>query len=559
MPPLCGYVILIEPTTNLAPDDASVPPPPTAVSQDGGLVRAAAILAIGNVISRIFGLVREIVKSNLFGASDLLGAYTVAALIPVTLFNLITGGEMVSSSLVPVFSDYAEPEKRPELWGLVSTFLSLAAAVLIIFVIIVELFTGQVAWLAGARNFEDPSLMPITIDLMRLATPAVIFMSIASILTGVLFALKRFTLPAFTAAIFNGTIVVIALLRPDEIESLVWGLLVGSFLQIILQLPALRDGRFRIQLNWNHPAIRRIIFLYSPIVAGLVVNQAAIWISYNLAITTGDNSVTYFGYATTLYQFPLGLVVTALSMATLPTLSRLSTAYQTALTNKDGLAGQRLHEYKETLASGIRLALTLILPATAGLFALAGPIIALLFEHGQFLPKDTDITTQVLRYYLFGLPFAAIDMMLVFASYARKDTWRPALVGVISIVIYTIAAVLLLKPLGLLSLMVADSIKHFVHTMMMLWLLQRHLGGLSGYRISASLLKALFAALLSGLVAYGISLITLPFLPETGFVSRLAHVVLPGTAGLMAFITAVIVLDIQEINHLWQLARRKKS
>jgi putative peptidoglycan lipid II flippase len=384
-------------------------------------------------------------------------------------------------------------------------------------------------------------------------------MSIASILTGVLFALKRFALPAFTAAVFNGAIVVSALLRPDKIESLVWGLLVGSFLQIILQLPALRDGRFRIQFNWNHPAIRRIIFLYTPIVAGLVVNQAAIWISYNLAITTGDNSVTYIGYATTLYQFPLGLVVTALSMATLPTLSRLSTAYQPALTNQDGLAGQRLHEYKETLASGIRLALTLILPATAGLFALAGPIVALLFEHGQFLPQDTEITTQVLRYYLFGLPFAAIDMMLVFASYSRKDTWRPALVGVISIVVYTITAALLLRPLGLLSLMVADSIKHVVHTIMMLWLLQRHLGGLRGYRISRSLSKALGAALLSGLVAYAVSLISLPFLPETGLMTRFIHVALPGTAGLMAFIAAVLTLDVKEVNYLWQLALRRKS
>jgi putative peptidoglycan lipid II flippase len=384
-------------------------------------------------------------------------------------------------------------------------------------------------------------------------------MSVASILTGVLFALKRFALPAFTVAIFNGTIVVIVLIRPDRIESLVWGLLVGSFLQIIFQLPALRDGRFRIQFNWNHPGIRRIIFLYLPIVAGLVVNQAAIWISYNLAITTGDNSVTYMGYATTLYQFPLGLVVTALSMATLPTLSRLSTAHQEALSNQDGFAGQRLHEYKETLASGIRLALTLILPATAGLFALAGPIVALLFEHGQFLPEDTAITSEVLRFYLFGLPFAAIDMMLVFASYARKDTWRPALVGVISIVIYTIIAALLLRPLGLISLMVADSIKHFIHTIMMLWLLQRHLGGLRGYRISLSLSKALGAALLSGLAAYGISIIDTALVPDAGFTARFIEVALPGTAGVVAFIAAVIVFDIREVRQLWEMAFRRKS
>ncbi|MFZ0544686.1 MAG: murein biosynthesis integral membrane protein MurJ [Candidatus Promineifilaceae bacterium] len=550
---------MIEPTTDISTEEVTISLPPTAVSQDGSLVRATAILAVGNVASRILGLVREIVKSNLFGASNLLGAYTVASLIPTTLFNLIIGGEMVSSSLVPVFSDYAEPEKRKELWGLVSTFLSLAAAVLLIIVILVELFTSQVAWLVGAHEFEDPTLLPITINLMRLATPAVLFMSVASILTGVLFALKRFSLPAFTGAIFNGTIVVIVLLRPDKIDSLVWGLLVGSFLQIVLQLPALRDGRFRLQFNWRHPAIRRILFLYTPIVGGLVVNQAASWISYRLAITTGDNSVTYMAYATTLYQFPLGLVVTALSLATLPTLSRLSTAYQTALSNEDGMAGQRLLAYKETLASGIRLAATLILPATAGLFALAAPITALLFEHGQFLPQDTTITTQVLRLYLFGLPFAALDQMLVFASYARKDTWRPALVGVISIVIYTIIAILLLRPLGLLSLMVADSIKHFLHTMMMLWLLQRQLGGLRGHRISRSLIKALVAALLTGLGAYGVLLIITPILPGAGFIIRFSHVLLPGAAGLVVFSAAVFLLDIREARNLWNLLLRRKS
>jgi putative peptidoglycan lipid II flippase len=394
---------------------------------------------------------------------------------------------------------------------------------------------------------------------MRLATPAVLFMSVASILTGLLFALKRFTLPAFTGAIFNGTIVVVVLLRPDQIDSLVWGLLAGSCLQIILQLPALRDGRFRLQFNWRHPAIRRIIYLYTPIVAGLIVNQAAGWISYRLAITTGDNSVTYMSYATTLYQFPLGLVVTALSMATLPTLSRLSSAHQTALLNANSEAGQRLREYKETLASGIRLAATLILPATAGLFALAAPIVGLLFEHGQFLPQDTVITTQVLRLYLFGLPFAALDMMLVFASYARKDTWRPALVGVISIVIYTIIALLLLRPLGLLSLMVADSIKHFIHTLMMLWLLQRHLGGLGGHRISHSLLKAFAAALLTGLGAYAILLLLPPLLPGSGFFTKLLHVALPGTAGMIVFMAAVFALDIREARNLWQIVLRRKS
>jgi putative peptidoglycan lipid II flippase len=505
---------------------------------------------VGNVISRVLGLVREIVKSNLFGASDLLGAYTVAALVPMTLFNLITGGEMVSSSLVPVFSDFASKERRAELWSVVSTFLSLATAVLLFIVTVVLLFTPQIAWLAGARNFSDGSLTAVTEQMMRLATPAVLFLSIASILTGVLYALERFTLPAFTAAVFNSTIVVVALLRPDHIDSLVYGMLLGSFLQILLQLPALRDGRFRIQFNWRHPAVRRILKLYAPIVVGLLVNQAAIWISYNLAIRTGDNSVTYMAYATTLYQFPLGLVVTALSMATLPTLSQIVIAYHASKQTDALAATARVQEFKRTLAGGLRLALTLVLPATAGLFALAPAIIALLLEHGEFTAQDTAVTAIVLRVYLAGLPFAAIDQMLVFASYARKDTWRPAVAGIISIVIYTITAVLLLKPIGLYSLMVADAIKHFSHTMIMLWLLQRHLGGLRGFGISRAIWKALAASVLTGLVAYGVGEMAVAWLPLSGFLGKLTIVALAGGLGLLTFLGLVQLLNIAEVQML---------
>ncbi len=527
-------------------------PSPKNLGEDKGVVKAATVLAIGNIASRVLGLVREIVKSNLFGASPLLAAYTVAVLVPMTLFNLITGGEMVSSSLVPVFSDYAGKEKRDELWRLASTVLTLATFILASIVILVEVFAEQIAWLAGARNFTDPALFQVTVDLMRLATPAVLFLSIASVLSGLLYALKRFNFPAFTGAVFNGTIVLVALLRP-EITSLVWGMLLGSFLQIVIQLPGLRDGRFHLRFNWRHPGVRRIVILYTPILAGLVVNQIAVWISYRLAILTGDNSVTYMGYATTLYQFPLGLVVTALSVATLPTLSQIATSYHEAKLVDKEEAAARVKEFKATLAGGIRLALTLILPAGFGLFALAPFIIALLLEHGRFTAADTAITTNVLRFYLLGLAFAGIDQMLVFASYARKDTWRPALAGVIAIGIYTVTAVLLLEPLGLYSLMIADAVKHIVHTFIMLWFLQRQIGGLHGYGIINIAVKAGIAALVTGVLAYATVQLALLFIADDGFGGKLIIVVLSGIVGLAAYIGIVLLLNIPEARSIKNL------
>jgi putative peptidoglycan lipid II flippase len=385
----------------------------------------------------------------------------------------------------------------------------------------------------------------------------VIFLSIASIITGVLLSLKRFSLPAFTTAAFNGIIVVVVLIRPDKITSLVWGLLLGSLLQIFMQLPGLRDGRLRFDFHWRHPAIRRILVLYTPIVIGLIVNQIAIWVSYNLAITTGDNSVTYMTYATALYQFPLGLVVTALSLATLPTLSRLATAYHTALANRDVDASKRLVDYKETLASGLRLVISLGIPAAVGLFVLAEPIIALILEHGAFTSADTTITAKVLRIYLVGLGFAAVDQMLVFASYARKDTWRPALVGIVSIAIYTVTAISLLEALGLFSLMVADAIKHMVHTIIMLLIFQRQLGGLSGFGITPSLLKAITASVITGIASYAASQITAPYIPGDAFLGKLAIVLSAGLIGFGAYLGAVFVLDMKDTKSLWYLVLRR--
>lgn len=541
---------MIEPSNISPTEQAQVP---ATLSQDAGIVRAAAVVAVGNVVSRVLGLLREIVKSNMFGASPMLAAYTVAVLVPMTLFNLISGGEMVSSSLVPVFSDFAIKERRPELWRLASAFLSLATIVLAVIVILVEYFAPQIAWLAGARNFEDPDLLPITVQLMRLATPAVLFLSIASVLTGVLISLKRFTLPAFTTAVFNGTIVIVALIRPDKIDSLVWGILLGSVLQVAMQLPGLRDGRLRPSFDWKHPALRRIVILYAPIVVALIVNQIAIWISYNLAITTGDNSVTYMAYATTLYQFPLGLIVTALSIATLPTLSRLATAFREAEEANASDAADRLADYKETLAGGLRLVIALGLPAAAGLFALAQPIIALLLQHGQFTAEDTSMTAVVLRVYLIGLGFAAVDQMLVFASYARKDTWRPALAGVISIAVYTVVAVLLLDQLGLLSLMVADAVKHIIHTAIMLFLLQRHVGGLAGYQIGPTVLKSVAAAIMTGLAAAAAAGLLITFLNGDSFLERLIIVVIAGAVGLATYLVAAFALNLQDAKSLWNL------
>jgi len=489
----------------------------TPGQQDVGVAQAAGIIALGSIASRILGVVREIVKAGLFGATGSVGALEVAVRVPTLIYDLLVGG-MINSALVPVLSDYATQERRAELWRLLSILLSMAVAVLSAFVLVGELLAPQIVWLVAGGLSSD--LQSEAATLLRIMLPAVLFLNVAGIMAGALYALKRFVFPAFTAAAFNAAMVGLALVLGWRIgvASMAWGLLLGAVLQLALQWPGLRDARLRFALDVHHAALRRIGRLYVPIALGLVVDMLGVALSYNLASRTGDQSIPWMQYSATLIQFPLGLVSIAVSIAILPTLSRQATCGQP-------------DSFKTTLTNGLRLVLALTIPATVGLWVLATPIIALVFEHGDFTPGDTLATVMALRCHLVGLVFAAIDQPLIFAFYARKDTWTPALVGVATVVLYVGMALAptLFAPLTLNGLILANSLKWTAHALIMLFLLRRRIGSLGGHGVWLLLVKASAASAVMGGAVYLANL----WLGSRVPAGLLGEVLLVGGAGLV--------------------------
>ncbi|HSJ53778.1 MAG TPA: murein biosynthesis integral membrane protein MurJ, partial [Anaerolineae bacterium] len=431
----------------------------TTATEQGGIARAAGIIALGNVVSRLLGLARVQIIAYLFGASGLVSAFLVASTVPTMIYDLLIGG-MLSAALVPVFSQVAEQQGRPALWALFSRVASLVAAILAALVLVIELLAPQLAWLLGGGF--DPQLQAALAQMLRIIAPAVFFFGLSGVVTGLLYALRRFTYPAFGAAVFNLGIVIAAPLLAGRLDafSLAVGVLLGSLLQLAIQLPDLRGVRLRFRLDLRDPALRRILSLYVPIALGLVVSNLQIAIDRRLASATGDSSIAWMANATTLFQLPHGLVAVAISLAVLPTLSRFS-------------ARGDEESFRSTLGQGLRLVLALMVPAAIGLLVLGRPIISLLFEHGRFTADDTFWTSWALRYYLLGLVFAGIDWPLNYAFYARQDTLTPALVGVLSVAVYLAVALSLLEPLGMLGLVLADSAKHFSHAVTMLILTRR--------------------------------------------------------------------------------------
>ena len=514
----------------------SEPVPLPAAAEPARIAGSAGIIALGSIASRILGLAREAVITYFFGATGLVSAFRVAAIVPTMIYDLLIGG-MLSAALVPVFSQVADRDGKEALWALFSRVLSLVAAVLAGAVLLIELLAPQVAWLLGG-GFE-PGLQAAVTAMIRIITPALLFFGLSGVVTGLLYALKRFSYTALGAAVFNLGIIIAAPLLKGQIDvySLAVGVLLGALLQLSIQLPGLRGTRLRFAFDLSHPALRRILALYLPIAAGLIISNLQIAIDRRLASTTGDSSIAWMANATTLVQLPHGLVAVAIALAVLPTLSRLSAAG-----NHEG--------FRRTLGQGLRLVLVLIVPATLGLLVLARPAVALLFQHGQFTAADTFQTAWALRFYLLGLVFASIDWPLNYAFYARQDTLTPALVGVFSVVVYLVVALLLKGPLGMFGLVLADSAKHFSHALTMLVLTQRRFGGLAGQKLAHTAGKALLAAgLMAGVMAPTLHLIS-PWINAGDKIGALAVVGIGGGLGILVYLGLATLLHIEEFGLL---------
>ncbi|MBN1200774.1 MAG: murein biosynthesis integral membrane protein MurJ [Anaerolineae bacterium] len=527
---------------------AAVETPALETAPPEGMIKATSVIALGNVSSRVLGLVREMILSALFGAGAAVDAFNLAIIVPRSLYDLLIGGH-VNSALVPVLSEYAARKDRAALWDLVNALLTVVVIGLAILVLGLELLAPQVIGIV-ASDKATPDVIDRATSLLRITAPALMFLSLFAVLSGLLYALRRFTWPAFASTVFNGTIVLITLIFAHslDITAAAVGWLVGAVVQLILQAPGLRDARLRLKLRGAlaHPGVRKIGLLYVPVMASLaldvLVNRS---FSYNLASSTGEGSISYMNWATTLIQFPQGLVAIAISVAILPTLSR-----QVSRTAEDGLL-----PFKNTLGQGLRLAIVLIIPASVGLFALAGPVVSLIFEHGKFYAADTAITALALRLYLLGLPFAAVDLLLVFAFYARQNTITPALIGLVSLVAYMVVAVVLLPWYSFFALMIADSVKHLVHTGVSAWLLRRGLNGYGNQRLGSTVLKTALAAAVMGVAAFGAALVLDYRLPANLF-GRLITVGVGGGVGLLVFGLLAMWLKLDEWR--WMINRLRQ-
>jgi putative peptidoglycan lipid II flippase len=224
-------------------------------------------VGVGNIASRLIGLARDTITSWYFGSSGELSAFNLAARVPTMIYDLLVGG-MLSAALVPVFSEYASPQRRWELARIASAMLTMIAAAMALIVLLLEAFSAPIAAILG--DFSDPALQRVLENCLRLISPAVLLFGLTGGVMGLLYALKRFSYTAAGGAVFNLGIVLAAPLLANRIGiyALPIGILGGSLLQLAVTLPGVRDVALRPSAAWRQPAVQRILLLYTSMAVG---------------------------------------------------------------------------------------------------------------------------------------------------------------------------------------------------------------------------------------------------------------------------------------------------
>ena len=466
------------------------------MSEKKNIARAAGVLGAATMLSRIMGMVRDMVVSRLFGAGLYTDAFFAAFQIPNMLRRFFAEGAL-TSAFVPTFSEWYTQKGEEEAAALANvcfTVLTLVMAAITVFGIV---FSPLIVSLMFPGFAANPEKVSVTVFLNRLMFPYIFFVSLVALCMGILNTVRHFFTPAISTVFLNVSMILCALLLHDRfrvpIVALSVGVLIGGVLQLALQLPVLYRKGFPLRPNFNfrHPAVKRIALLMGPSIFGVGVYYLNIAVGSVLASLLPEGSVSYLYYAQRLFEFPQGIFTVSVAQAVLPSMSR-----QAAAGDLDAL--------KESLCYGVRLTLFITVPAMVGLMLCATPIFSLLFMGGAFSYAKALNCGSALFYYSLGLAFVAMVRVLVPAFYALRDTRTPVMTALVAFLLNLLFSLALMGPMRHGGLALASSLAALGNMALLLWFLRRKIGRFGGRAIALSGCKALLASIPMALAVYGI-------------------------------------------------------
>jgi putative peptidoglycan lipid II flippase len=518
------------------------------MSEKKNIARAAGVLGAATMLSRIMGMLRDMVVARFFGAGLYTDAFVAAYQIPNMLRRFFAEGAL-TSAFVPTFSEWYTNKGQEETRALVNICFTLLTLIMAAITLLGIVFSPQIVALMFPGFASSPEKVSITILMNRMMFPYIFFVSLVALCMGILNTVRHFFTPAISTVFLNLAVILSAIFLHDRFQvpilSLAVGVLIGGLLQLALQLPVLYKKGFPLRPNFDfrHPAVKRIALLMGPSIFGVGVYYLNIAVGSILASLLAEGSVSYLYYAQRLFEFPQGIVTVSIAQAVLPSMSR-----QAAAGDLDAL--------KESLGYGVRLTLFVTIPAMTGLILCATPIFSLLFMAGSFDYAKAVNCGIALLYYSVGLSFVALVRVLVPAFYALKDTKTPVLIALAAFILNLLFSLALMGPLKHGGLALASSLSALGNMLLLLWFLRRKIGRFGGRAILVSGGKGVLASVPMAAVVYWI--VRLIDWSHAGH-KLLKGGVLGGAvlAGMAIFLFGAHLLACEEARDLLGLLRKK--
>ena len=408
------------------------------------LFKAALSVSAMTLLSRVTGLVREVLGFSLFGAGASMDAFQVAWRIPNFLRRLFAEGAF-SQAFVPVFAEFRAKKGDAETKALADRVASLLAMVLFVVTLIGVIAAPFLVYAMAAGFSADANKMALTTTMLRITFPYLFFISLVALAAGMLNTFSNFKTPAFTPVLLNLCVIAAAVFLSPHVDppilALAWGTFAGGVVQLLFQVPALR--RIKMLPRWDlkpqDPGVVRVLKLMAPALLGVSVAQISILINTQIASFLGDGAVSWLSAADRLMEFPSALLGVAVGTVLLPSLVKQH-------------AHENRQEFSKLLDWGLRLTLLLAVPATIGLAVLATPLISTILQHGQFSANDVLMTRTALVAYAVGLVGIILVKILAPAFYAQQNVATPvkiAIATLIAVQLFNLAFVPFFRHAGL--------------------------------------------------------------------------------------------------------------
>jgi putative peptidoglycan lipid II flippase len=512
------------------------------------VARNTAIFSVLTGVSRIAGLVREIVAAGYFGTRGPMSAFTIAFQVPNLLRSLVADAAL-SAAFVPVFTELLEKGRRREAFALAGALFGLILTVLGALSALFFALSPYIMPRITGGEF-GPELEELTSGLARVMFPIVVLLGLNGLIVGILNAYDHFTIPALTPVVWNLVIIVALVFTrtvfegDNEIYAYAVGVLAGTLVQFLMALPVLRRVGFtlRISFSWRDPKIRRILVLMLPVTIGLGLINFNLLINSILGSLVSDQAPAAIDRAFRLYMLPQGMFSVAIATVLFPALSRLA-------------ARRDIGGLRAMTSEGTRIIALMLMPAAAVTLVLSEPLIRLVYERGAFDELSTQQASEALFWFAFSLPFAGVNLLLTRTFFSLQRPWIPTRLAGATLLLNIVVSVALYRPFGIAGIVIGTAVASAAMTGGQVRRLRRELDGLELRETWHAIVRIAAASVALGAVAY----VTWRVLDEAlgrELPAQIAAVGVAMTAGALVYATMVLLLRIPEAQRLRGRLRR---